>query len=503
LTENESWSFRELLIIVLRKWRLVLAATIILALVFGGLKLVSGLAGLNNAAAISARKAAYELSLKNYQQEKERLNLTLKEYENKLTQLPAELDDQDSQIKLSENYMKNSLLMNLDPADVCISSMDIIIDTDYQIMPGMVYQDPDPINDLLAAYQLASQNEQVYEAIRDRLGLKTETNYLSELITIEPAGYSILRVTCRSSSFDATEQVVSAIVGSLKQKTAEFSQMIAPHRLYTFDMTNTAIVDENLKARQSAEWGKINTLRDLRDRTVKEMTDTQKLYKDIETQLQSLVEPAEALPDRAGVLVESIKYLLLGALAGLIIMITVILLGSFYAMTIKNPGDLPRRFSLRILGILSVKNRKHQTRLDRWADRIEKPEFTSGSEEENYRIIRARLLSGLDLQKPVKALCIGLCDFEPLKKAVLKLNDTFATAANPAAPGATDGQEPSQILFIPAASILSSADTIEKIAGCDLAIVFVCLGKTTLSELDESLKAIQAAGKPIAGAVIF
>jgi capsular polysaccharide biosynthesis protein len=503
LAENVTWTFQEIIVIILRKWRLVIVFSLIMALLFGGYRLVTGWVSLHDQEAMKNQQADYEQSVENFQKDMDSLNLSLGEYEAKLAQIPAEMTSQEEKITRTKDYLQNSLLMNLDPANVCVSSMDIIIDTDYKIMPGMAYQDPNPISDLLAAYQQTGASEAVYDAIRGRLDEKTASKYLSELITIEPIGSSMLRITCRYERFEAAEEIVNTIYEHLLAKTDLFNAMIGTHRLTNFELNSSMIADAPLKALQEAELENLSALQNKRDQILKELNDTQKLFKDTNAQLQSLQMPANPTPNVNAVLKGALKYLLLGIILGLVVIMLFIVICSQIEATIKDGRNIKRRLPVRLLGTVPALDTRRRSRLDHWIDYLDQPIDNGPSKDENYRMIRARLISSLDPDKTYQIICIGLCAFELLQQSVRQLAETFQACGDEAAlPPVHPGKEP-KWLFIPAESNLTSAETVIRTAQSDLVVIFVNRGKTTFHELEQSIEVIKAADKKLAGVAIL
>ena len=119
---------KDLMFAVLRRWRPIILIAIIFALLLGGFKAVRGLGQMKDAEYVASKQQEYDNSMDQYEMSKERLE---KEIEN----IKASLESQN-------DYMENSVLMNINPYDEYTTAVSFYVATDYQIMPGMAYQNP-------------------------------------------------------------------------------------------------------------------------------------------------------------------------------------------------------------------------------------------------------------------------------------------------------------------------------------------------------------------------
>ena len=95
---------KDLIFAVLHRWRMILAAAVVLALLLGGYKALRTYNHNNDDASILEAKAQYEKDLEAYNQ---RVSVCEREIAN----LEEDIDRQ-------EDYLENSILMNMSPYDV-------------------------------------------------------------------------------------------------------------------------------------------------------------------------------------------------------------------------------------------------------------------------------------------------------------------------------------------------------------------------------------------------
>ena len=126
---------KDLLFAVLYQWKKILLAALAFAVLLGGY------AAAKNVGNVPSEQAEqqYQKDLEQYQIEKAALEQNIERTEQK--------------IRAQQEYMENSLLMQLDPYAFFEGTMQLCIATDYQIQPGMAYQNPDYTKSVLSAYQ--------------------------------------------------------------------------------------------------------------------------------------------------------------------------------------------------------------------------------------------------------------------------------------------------------------------------------------------------------------
>ena len=145
-TYEQEIDLKDLMFMVLHKWRPIIFIALAMALVLGGIKGA----------------------------------MTYKSQNDPETVKEAEEKYQDD-LELYEN-LDHSIWINMSPYDVCESRMDLYVTSDYEIMPGMVYQNPDYTDTILQAYQAMLTSSAVMEDIARNVG--TEPRYLNELVSV-------------------------------------------------------------------------------------------------------------------------------------------------------------------------------------------------------------------------------------------------------------------------------------------------------------------------------
>ena len=160
---------KDLMFVVLHKWKITIAIAMVFAILLGGVKGALTYRSESDPEVIEQREEDYQNALIQYERDTAAYNREIKN-------LTEDISNQ-------EDYLNNSVLMNMSPYDVCEARADLFIKTDYEIMPGMVFQNIDYTNTILQAYQSVMTSTAFLEDVTRATGLKPQ--HLQELISVE------------------------------------------------------------------------------------------------------------------------------------------------------------------------------------------------------------------------------------------------------------------------------------------------------------------------------
>ena len=114
------------------------------------------------------------------------------EYDNSMDQyaiskasLEKEVENIKASLESQNEYMEKSVLMNINPYDEYVTAAAFYVGTDYQIMPGMAYQDPNTASSIMQAYVMI-QNGDMYNYVLNGMSAPLDRRYLQELVTVTP-----------------------------------------------------------------------------------------------------------------------------------------------------------------------------------------------------------------------------------------------------------------------------------------------------------------------------
>lgn len=125
-TDEQEIDLKDLMFAVFHKWRPVILVAVICGLLLGGVK---GYMTYKSQSDPEVRKEAdltYSADLELYEKNKET-------YEREIENLRTDIINQ-------QDYLDNSIWINMSPYDVGEARVDLYVSTGYEIMPGMTYQ---------------------------------------------------------------------------------------------------------------------------------------------------------------------------------------------------------------------------------------------------------------------------------------------------------------------------------------------------------------------------
>ena len=293
---------KDLMFAVLRKWRPIILIAIVFAVLLGGMKGAGALKQMKDSEYLAAKQQEYDNSMDQYAISKASLE---KEVEN----IKASLESQNE-------YMEKSVLMNINPYDEYVTAAAFYVGTDYQIMPGMAYQNPNTASSIMQAYMSMIQNGDMYNYVLNGMSAPLDRRYLQELVTVTPnLENNMFDIRVISSSEEGASSIMKLIMDSLNEYSQVITQAIGPHTLKVMsssarpgaDMAQTpemigaggspdvyTTVDLELEKKQQEQSARIAELnQSLTDKT-KELAD--------------LKEPSISLPSKGGAVKSAVTH---------------------------------------------------------------------------------------------------------------------------------------------------------------------------------------------------
>lgn len=463
---------KDLMFAVLRRWRPIILIAIIFALLLGGFKAVRGLGQMKDAEYVASKQQEYDNSMDQYEMSKERLE---KEIEN----IKASLESQN-------DYMENSVLMNINPYDEYTTAVSFYVATDYQIMPGMAYQNPNTASSIMAAYMSMIQNGEMYNYVLKKMEPSLELRYLQELVTVEPDyDNNMFNVRVISSTEEGAEQIMSFIMESLNDYQAVITQKIGPHTLNMIQDTGAAgpsaapggemsrtpevytTVDLELEKKQQDQSARTQTLN-------QSLTDKTK-------ELNELKEPANTLPSTGSALKSAVKYGVLGAFLAVFFICVSFLMSDKLA----NDRELRRRYGLMVLGVFDSGEKKGLFAfVDRFIDRMEGTAARKMSSAQACSVVAANVMN-----------------YAGEAKQILLVTSTDAGVLD------TVNEELSAVL--PSLTLTSGgnldreAEAIRKAASCDAVILVEKRKESSFTGIERELEIVKSLDKKILGCVVL
>lgn len=248
--KNEQVVFvKDLLFAAMYRWRGLLAAALVGAVLLGGIGAVASYRAVKNAPSIEVQQEA------------------IAKYEEEKASLEARLEKDKALVDSQEEYMRNSALLSLDPYCVYTATVSMYVQTDYQILPGMAYQNPDNAAAIVKAYQTYMNGDRVVQTVAQTMEL--ESKYLWELITISTSSdTNNLTVTVRYSTAEGAEKILDAVLTHLEQARKQITETVGKHTINTVTNEVNRRIDMSVIDKQTAAETYLANLRAKQERTL-------------------------------------------------------------------------------------------------------------------------------------------------------------------------------------------------------------------------------------------
>lgn len=309
-----------------KAWIIIIAAVVGAALI-SVVKLIPAIKDLNDPEVIEEQE-------KDYQKE-------LEQYENKKSTLEREIDNITKSIERQKEYNDESILMQINPYDKQIATIQFYVNTGYQIRPDLVYQNPDYSNSIIRSYMSLAQNGEMYNYIIDKLPEKIELRYVKEIIKVDvDYNNNMIFVEVAHKDKEDCENIFQWINDFFTGYQADIAEKVAAHTLDIVSSSEYTAVDLELEQIQR------NSEQKVIDLTNSLTTKTDDLDK--------LEEPKAKISTVGSVIKSAIKYVLVGGVLGGFVAAAVILLLFMMDTTIKTEKDVAFYLGLPILGAIPV-----------------------------------------------------------------------------------------------------------------------------------------------------
>lgn len=456
---NENTTFEQeidlkgLIITVLRKWRIILLAAILLGTALGGYKFVNGIRRQMNADTVAKAQQEYEDALQIY--------------ENTKATYEREIQNITDSIERETLYSEDSVLMNISPYDKYEATVDVFVKTAYEIMPGMVYQNVDYSNSIISSYAVLVRQGNILKKIAKNMNM--ELHYIEELVTVtEDFNNKMLHIKVVYSDRVTADKILSQILNDIEASSAEFIQSMGEHTLSILNKNVGSVVDL--------------TLIDLQKNNTDNVTSLQSALITKKAELKNLVEPTITLSKRT-TLKSGIKYAVLGGVLGALIMIFFVCAAFFINDKILSGKDLRNRFGIKILGQLPGQQKKRVFAVvDQWIDKLEGIDRTI-EETAICQVIAANVKNYTQAEK--KILLTGCVTIDVISQIAELLKDEL------------QGYE-----LLISGNMNTDAATLQKLPECDGIILVEQKETSSINMIADEIETIKNLSKNLIGCIL-
>ena len=458
-TDEQEIDLKDLMFAVFHKWRPVILVAVICGLLLGGVK---GYMTYKSQSDPEVRKEAdltYSADLELYEKNKET-------YEREIENLRTDIINQ-------QDYLDNSIWINMSPYDVGEARVDLYVSTGYEIMPGMTYQNRDYTDTILQAYQSMLTSSSVMEDVAKQVG--TESRYLKELVTVTIGTIGtngtqfsrLLTIDVYHTSKEEAKKVLDAFIAHVNEMQAQITASIGEHTVSTVNESVSTLVNLDLADLQKTQSQKITDLNDS--------------LQEKQTELDELEEPKREDSSKKAAVKSAIKFGLVGGFGGAFLVAFIVCVAFLMGDKVYSSRELKERYKVKILGKLSAG--KKVGAIDAWLNRLE-GRACNVDEAVEYKLIAANVKNYAGDMK--KILVTGSADAGGLAHAVEALKSELG-----------------EIQVVAGNNMLEDVQTVRELPECDGVILVEQCGVSKYSTVEAEIEKVIDLKKNVVGCVVF
>lgn len=336
---EQTISLKNLTFQVLFRWRGITFFAFFLAFLLGGNQGYKQIQALSDPELALALRQSYEDKLFEYTSQKDALDLSLNQHT--------------SQYISSSLYRNESILMSFDPYNVYMGSVEVYIDSYFEILSDSSVQNTDNMGKIIAAYQSKLNYGEMYSAIGQALGSELSMKYMKELVSISTnQGSGTINFTVRMDSYGGVETVTDVIMAFVQECYYTILEEVADHGFIMSKSAVNAWIDDGLNDQQeNLDYGIANNLLNIAS-LEKELVDLEK------------ENPGEYNPP-----FQVIKLFLIGGFIGGILAVGYIVLKTLFSNKLEEESFLESEFDQVVLAVKPLHRHKGNG-LDRRFERM-------------------------------------------------------------------------------------------------------------------------------------
>lgn len=329
---KDTVTLKELAAIAVRRGRLAVILALILAILLGGWR------------ACSLFK---ESRSKDNSPEKieERYQEALKTYEDTRASLEKQITQAESQLESQQEYNDKSLLMEIDPYNKAVTTINFAItDVDEGAFQQVFRLENTPIDFIISKiqsqYMILWDSLDLHDSLSYAPRAGMEDKYLREIVTLSRADGGCLTLTVFGTSEGEARKLADSAYNCLLELQSVISEGSYLHRFATLASVTKIVVDENLGPTQTANLDRI--------------TSYTENIEALNKQLEDMAEPKrEEAFSISTLLLSTLKYAVLGAAAGVLLALVLTLAGYIFRNRVETSRQLEEGLAIPFLGSMA------------------------------------------------------------------------------------------------------------------------------------------------------
>ena len=463
--QEEEIDLVSLLFTVLHKYRQMAAAALVCAVLFAGVAVVKNIswnaavqkaAEEGETAPRTSAQQTYEEDMVEYREAQNKRDTDVQSYNQQLRDNERSQQTVQFNIDNAEEYMEKSVLNSIDPYNVYNARADLYVTTDYKIMPGMDYQNPDYTSSVLSAYTSLLTNHEAISAIAEQFNINA------------------------ASKEDATA-ILDAVIARMNGLYETIESTVGHHSITLLSRTSSVTVSTDLRDQQQNTRDNLTSLQN-------QMTDLQAQHDLLEQNIQKADQDLAALevPKEPGDGSSSlVKFAVIGFVLGVILVAGAAVVKFLSAGLVYSAKDLKSTCNLPVLGTLASAAARKAVKLDAKLTKLEgRPD--GSRDDETVRLIAATIASRAP--KADRILVTGDLPAEQLSAltAQLQAADTLRSRK-----------------LTCAESVLVSSTAVLEVNAADAVVLVADCSCSRYSSVNDQKEQIARLGKTVLGCVVY
>ncbi len=450
-TYEQEIDLKDLMFAVLYKWRPIVLAAVVLALVLGGYRAISTYRTQNDAQKLEDAQKAYEDSVEKFHKDQENR-------EREIENLKNSIDEQ-------EKYLEGSVLMRMSPYDVWKAKTVLFIKTDYQIMPEMVYQNLNFTDTIMTTYVTSLTSLEFFKDVAEETNV--DERYLNELVTVSGSG-NLLTLEVKHASQEEAQELMDALLDGVERMGRRIKANIGNHTVSEVSSSMASVVELSLQDTQRSQTDRLTTLNESLEQKQED--------------LENMEEPEPPTTSTMAAVKSGVKYAVLGGVLGAFMVVFFVCVIFLMSDKLYSAKELKNRYRVKILGTLPVSGKKAFV-VDAWLKKLEGRAYGKDADTE-YGLIAANISNyASDIKK---LLVIGTADGGKLAEVVSGLESRL------------DG-----VQVITGGNVLMDEQALRKLPECDSVVLVEQCKYSGYSDVALEIEKARDLDKTLVGCVVF
>ena len=292
-------------------------------------------------------------------------------------------------------------MLQIDQYNVYIRMLSYYVNTGYEIIPELYYQNPNYTAVIATSYKSAIDRIKVDSIIAteespDLTGRNPNGGAKKLIQTSGDTASGILTIKIYGDTQERVEQIYAAVAETLSAQKELLNQAIGEHSLELISDESYVDVDTDFGSIQTTFEDKVSS-------TEEEIENTKE-------ELDKLKKPVDKTPTKKTIIKKTVKFGALGLLLGLFVMALFYLVHVIIQDKLNSVEDIRKRYTAPVLGVYTGGN-SLKTKLDRFfAKKLGVTDSKSKEEQLDYICSNIRFY----LKDGKKLLLVGNCEMEKL-----------------------------------------------------------------------------------------